>query len=109
MNKIKSLKQLDPHIPELEWEMAVDALSQNGMDVNETFYMLQTEWLQPLYEFIFSEFTAVTKTDNENIKKIIKSKDDNFYSAEVWTSDQARLVKKTTSCLVATCRLVVAM
>ena len=79
------LKELEPQLPELDWDMAVEALSKNGMDVNATFYILQTDWLQPLYQFIFSEFTGVAKTDMENIKEMIKSGNDDQFPLEVQT------------------------
>ena len=75
------MRNIEPSIPVLGWDSAVMALSRNGMDVSSTFYAIQTEWLQPLYEYVYGEYTAVTKTDMEEIKKIIKSEDQ--YTLEV--------------------------
>lgn len=75
------MHEREQSLPVLEWDQAVLALSRNSMDVEETCYAIQTEWLQPLYEYIFSEYTAVTKTDMEEIKKIIKN--EQLYSLEV--------------------------
>ncbi len=68
------MREVEPSLPGLEWKAAVTALSRNSMDVDSTCYAIQTERLQPLYEYIFSEYTAVAKTDMEEIKKIIKNK-----------------------------------
>lgn len=76
-----TVRTVEPSLPELEWDSAVLALSRNGMDVEETFYAIQTEWLQPLYEYVYSEYTGVAKTDMEEIKKIIKNEQQ--YSLEV--------------------------
>ncbi len=76
------MRGMEPNLPELEWDSAVLALSQNGMDVADTPYAVQTEWLQPLYEYVYSEYTGVTKTDMEEIKKIIMNEAQ--YSLEVW-------------------------
>ena len=79
-----SLKRRDPTLLELDWDTAAEALSRNGMDVSATFYVLQTDWLEPLYEFIFSEFTDAKQKDMENIKNMVTSKDDHEkYSPEV--------------------------
>ena len=77
------MRKMDNSVPELDWNMAAMALHQNGMDVEETCYVIQSEWLQPLYEYIFSEYTAIAKTDMEEIKKIIKNEAQ--YSLEVRT------------------------
>lgn len=79
--KMQSVRKVEPSLPELEWDSAVLALSRNRMDIEETFYAIQTEWLQPLYEYVYSEYTGVAKTDMEEIKKIIK--DEQQYSLEV--------------------------
>ena len=81
MRKMQSVRRVEPSLPELEWDSAVLALSRNGMDVKETFYALQAEWLQPLYDYVYSEYTAVTKTDMEEIKVIIKN--EKQYTLEV--------------------------
>lgn len=81
MHKMQSIREVEPSLPELQWDNAVLALSRNGMDVKETFYALQTEWLQPLYEYVYSEYTGVTKTDMEEIKVIIKN--EKQYTLEV--------------------------
>ena len=75
------MREVEPNLPELQWDAAVTALSRNGMDVDSTCYAIQTEWLQPLYEYIFSEYKAVAKTDMEEIKTIIKNQQQ--YSLEV--------------------------
>ena len=58
-------------MPELKWEDAVKALSANNMDVDAACYAIQCEWLQPLYESIFSDYKGVKQTDMEEIKKLI--------------------------------------
>ena len=68
------MRNVEPCILVSEWDAALMALSQNGMDVSNTFYAIQTKWFQPLYKYVYGEYTAVTKTDME-IKKIIKSED----------------------------------
>ena len=84
MNIMTGLKQRDSSLPELDWDTAAEALSRNGMDVSATFYVIQTDWLEPLYDFIFSEFGDVKMTDMENIKKMITNKNDHDkYSPEV--------------------------
>ena len=77
------MREVEPSLPELKWDAAVQALSRNGMDVDETCYVLQSEWLQPLYEFIYSEYKKVAKTDMEEIKSIIRNEQQ--YSLEVWS------------------------
>ena len=75
------MRRAENTIPELEWNDAVIALSRNGMDVDKTCYAIQTEWLYPVYEYIFSEYTKVTKTDMEEVKKIIGNEEQ--YTLEV--------------------------
>jgi len=78
------LRRRDQTLPELHWDVAADALSKNGMEVTKTFYVLQMDWLEPLYDFIFGEFGDVKKTDMENIKKMVTNKEDKErYSIEV--------------------------
>lgn len=81
LEKVRYMKKVEPSLPNLDWDSAVMALSRNGMDVDATCYAIQSDWLQPLYEYIYSEYTAVAKTDMEEIKKIIKN--DQQYSLEV--------------------------
>lgn len=61
---------------ELEWEAAKQALSAFDMDLEKAACAIQCETLQPLYEFIFSEWTQVPATDMKNIKKRLKGSED---------------------------------
>lgn len=81
VDKVTHMRGVEPSLPELTWSAAMTALSRNGMDVDSACYAIQTDWLQPLYEYIFSDYTAVAKTDMEEIKKIIK--DEKQYALEV--------------------------
>ena len=76
LDKMAALRRRDPTLPALQWNVAADALSRNGMEVNKTFYILQMDWLEPLYDFIFGEFGDVKKIDMENIKKMVTNKGD---------------------------------
>ena len=58
---------------QLDWEPAVLGLSVCDMDVERAVCSIQCETLQPLYEFIFSEWTQVPATDMKNIKKRLKN------------------------------------
>lgn len=53
----------------LQWDAAVAALSSADMDVDRAYCSIQCESLQPLYEFIFSDWNEVKATDMERIKK----------------------------------------
>ena len=84
LDKMAALRRRDPTLPALQWNVAADALSRNGMEVNKTFYILQMDWLEPLYDFIFGEFGDVKMVDMDNIKKMVTNKDDlERYSTEV--------------------------
>lgn len=48
------------------------ALSAFDMDVERAACSIDCEMLQPLYEFIFSEWTEVAATDMKNIKERLK-------------------------------------
>ncbi len=73
---MKGLRHRDQSLRPLDWDTAAEALSRNGMDVKATFYVIQADLLEPLYEFIFKEMKDVEQTYNENIKKIIVNKED---------------------------------
>lgn len=60
---------------DLPWEAAMLALTASEMDVDEACWTVQCGELQPLYDYIFSEWNKVTKTDMEDIKKLIKRDD----------------------------------
>ena len=75
------MRRIEKSLPVLEWDSAVTALTRNGMDVDKTCLAIQTERLQPVYEYIFGEYTGVAKTDMEEIKKIISNQE--LYSLEV--------------------------
>jgi E3 ubiquitin-protein ligase RNF31 len=57
---------------ELDWESALLALAAFDMDVERAACSVQCEALQPLYEFIFSDWKDVQATDMKNIKKRLK-------------------------------------
>lgn len=57
---------------ELRWEEAVLALSVCDMNVEKAVCSIQCESLEPLYEFIFSEWTEVPATDMKKIKERLK-------------------------------------
>lgn len=82
LSKFRYMREMDPSLQELQWDGAVKALTSNAMDVAAACYAIQSEWLQPLYEFIFSEYKKVAKTDMEEVKKIILDKKD-LYSLDV--------------------------
>ena len=51
------------------------ALSAYDMDVDKACWSIQREALEPIYEFIFSEWTEVQQTDMKNIKEMLKKKE----------------------------------
>ena len=57
---------------ELEWKGAVHALSAFDMDIDKAYWSIQCEVLEPMYEFIFSEWNHIAATDMQNIKKLLK-------------------------------------
>lgn len=59
----------------LNWEGAVKVLSAHNMDVAVACYAIQCEGLQELYDYIFSGWSKVTKTDMEDIKSLMKRED----------------------------------
>ena len=78
LSKVGHMRYLDPNVPELSWEGAVRILSSNNMEVETAFYVLQCDWLKPLYEFIFDENNKnilVNQTEMEEIKNIITNED----------------------------------
>ena len=62
-------------IPDLTWSIAVTALSANNMDVTTACCAIQCELLQPLYGYIFSEWSKVKQKDMEEIKELVKRTD----------------------------------
>lgn len=52
-----------PHQLEVTWDEAAQALSVADLDVNEAFYVVQCRRLQPLYDFIFSEYKQTDLMD----------------------------------------------
>ena len=60
---------------DLPWEGAMHALTASDMDVDEACWTVQCGELQPLYDYIFSEWSKVKKTDMEDIKELIKKDD----------------------------------
>lgn len=48
------------------------ALSAFDMDVEKAACSIDCEILEPLYEFIFTEWTQVAATDMKNIKRRLK-------------------------------------
>ena len=58
----------------LTWEEAVQALARNEMNVDSACWAIQCDTLQPLYEYIFSEWNVVKQKDMEEIKGLIKKK-----------------------------------
>ena len=69
---------------DLPWEAAMHALTATNMDVDEACWTVQCGELQPLYECIFSEWNKVTKTDMEDIKKLIKKDDLEIEVVHAW-------------------------
>ena len=75
-SQIEELQQKCKRYCELEWKAAEQALSAFDMDLEKAACSIQCEMLQPLYEFIFSEWTQVPATDMKNIKKRLKGGED---------------------------------
>ena len=71
-----------PHC-ELEWEASLQALSAFDMSVEKAACAIQCETLQPLYEFIFSEWTEVAATDMKKIKGRLKNREEDKDAREV--------------------------
>ena len=78
LKRFAYMKSVQPSVPELTWESAVNVLSVNGMDVNRACYAVQCEWLQPVYESIHSEHKKVKQEEMAEIKTIISKKDESF-------------------------------
>ena len=57
---------------QLTWEGAVQALARNEMNVDSACWAIQCDTLQPLYEYIFSEWNIVKQKDMEEMKGLIK-------------------------------------
>lgn len=72
------MRQIQPSIPELSWETAVNVLMVNGMDVDRACYAVQCEWLQPLYDSINSEHKKLKAEEMAEIKTIVSKKDEGF-------------------------------
>ena len=72
------MKSIQPSVPELTWDSAVNTLCVYGMDVNKANYALQCEWLQPLYESINSEHKLLKQDEMAVIKTIVSEKDRTF-------------------------------
>ena len=67
------LKRMSHHpMYQLTWEGAVQALSRNEMNVDSACCAIQCDTLQPLYEYIFSEWNIVKQQDMEEMKGLIK-------------------------------------
>ncbi len=78
------IREVEKSLPVLEWDAAVKALTQNGMDVDKTCLAIQAERLELVYEYIFGEYTGVAKTEMEKVKEIISSPDEELYPLEVY-------------------------
>ena len=74
--KIEELQHKFKPYGDLKWKEAEHALSAFDMNVAKAACSIQCESLQPLYEFIFSEWTEVSATDMRNIKKRLKKDKD---------------------------------
>ncbi len=77
------MREVERSLPVLEWDAAVMALTRNGMDVDKTCLAIQAERLNPVYEYIFGEYTGVAKTEMEKVKGIISNPDEELYPLEV--------------------------
>ena len=72
------MRKCNENIPELSWDGAVQVLSANNMDVDTAYYVLQCDWLKPLYDYIFDEKNKnvlVNQKEMEEIKKVITDKE----------------------------------
>ena len=65
---------MQPHMA-VTWAAAVSALCHNGMDVRASCWALQCEQLEPLYQFLFAEWSKVPQEEMKEIKELVKKEE----------------------------------